>query len=460
MKKSDALAIEYWPLSRVVKKRWTRNAKLHDIGKLCESIERYGFRDPIGYDATLDAFAEGNGRAEALVALKARGPVKGKPWPPRGIQNGSGSEWQVPILVGVDARTKYEAEAYALDHNNLTMSGGDFSALDMARMWDANLNQVLLDLAANDTFSVVMDSDTVDALVAAQAGFGQADAEPQIDKAEELNRKWKVKTGDLWRIGEHRLYCGESQQGLDVMLGNLKPDAVITDPPYGINIVKGISAAIGGAKPFGRVRQRGGRRPKIMGKVGRPGVVEPRLYHPVANDDKPFDPTWLLSLAKVCVLFGANHYASRLPNSPSWIVWDKGVSDQSTFSACELIWSNVGNHIKRYEWRWSGMVRAGERDIEMQDRIHPTQKPVGLFENIIRDYSGDGAIVFDPYLGSGTTMLASARTNRICIAGELDAAYCAVTLQRMADAFPGIEIERIEHGKTKHKARGNGKAAR
>ena len=79
MKKSDILTVEYWPLSRVIKKRWTRNAKLHDIGKLCESIERYGFRDPIGYDATLDAFAEGNGRAEALTALRARGPVKGKP---------------------------------------------------------------------------------------------------------------------------------------------------------------------------------------------------------------------------------------------------------------------------------------------------------------------------------------------------------------------------------------------
>lgn len=79
----------------------------------------------------------------------------------------------------------------------------------------------------------------------------------------------------------------------------------------------------------------------------------------------------------------------------------------------------------------------------MADRIHPTQKPVGLLESIIQDFTDEHAVVIDPYLGSGTTMLAAARTNRICAGGELDAAYCATILERMATAFPGIEIERI-----------------
>lgn len=89
------------------------------------------------------------------------------------------------------------------------------------------------------------------------------------------------------------------------------------------------------------------------------------------------------------------------------------------------------------------MVRAGEREVEMKDRIHPTQKPVGMIENIIRDFTEEGDVIIDPYLGSGTTMLAAARSNRICVGGELDEAYCAVILQRMSDAFPGISIERI-----------------
>jgi len=447
MKKSDTLAVEYWPLSRVIKKRWTRNAKLHDIGKLCESIERYGFRDPIGYDATLDAFAEGNGRAEALIALRARGPVKGKPWPPRGIQNGSGSEWQVPILVGVDARTKYEAEAYALDHNNLTMSGGDFSALDMARMWDDNLNQVLLDLAANDTFSVVMDSDTVDALVAAQAGFGQADAEPQIDRAEELNRKWQVKTGDLWRIGEHRLLCGDSTRREDVerAMGGEKARYGMFDPPYGINVVNGRAAAIGGTKGFGN--------------IGFDGAVKVNRYAPVIGDDKPLDPSALIVFVPDCVLWGANYYADKLPPKKGWIVWDKkGREDwRDNFSDCELAWTPFETVTRIYRHTWMGMVQEGKREA----RIHPTQKLAALYQRIMADLFTDDGLIVDFYCGSGQTLVACQNLIRRCRAIEISPAYCAVILQRMADAFPGIEIERIEHGETKRKARGNkAKAAR
>jgi len=225
--------------------------------------------------------------------------------------------------------------------------------------------------------------------------------------------------------------CGDNQEGLDALLDGAALDIVLTDPPYGIEIVRGLGA-IGGAKPFGRVRQPGGRAAGVMGKVGVPGVVEPRLYHPVYGDDQPFDPDWLMDLAPVLVLFGANHYASRLPDAPGWIVWDKGVSPESTFSACELIWTNKGNHVRRYEWRWSGMIRQGARDIEMKDRIHPTQKPVGLISEILRDFTVPDDRVLDPYLGSGTTMLAAELTGRICYGAEYDDGYVAVTLERMS----------------------------
>ena len=447
MKKSDTLAVEYWPLSRVIKKRWTRNAKLHDIGKLCESIERYGFRDPIGYDATLDAFAEGNGRAEALIALRARGPVKGKPWPPRGIQNGSGSEWQVPILVGVDARTKYEAEAYALDHNNLTMSGGDFSALDMARMWDDNLNQVLLDLAANDTFSVVMDSDTVDALIAAQTGFGQADAEPQIDRAKELNRKWKVKTGDLWRIGEHRLLCGDSTRHEDVerVMGGEKAEACVTDPPYGMDLDTDWT--------------------DVIGIIGRKNKTTGNKYAPIIGDDKPFDPAPIFELwdAKEMFLFGADYYAEKIPNrlAGSWLVWDKRKDSQADAIGAEfeLCWSKVKHKRRMLRHDWFGFLSSSNAS-DAHNRQHPNQKPVTLMSDILGQWTPEGCIISDPFVGSGTTLVACQNFNRRCRAIEISPAYCAVTLQRISDAFPGIEIERIEHGETKRKARGNGKAAR
>jgi hypothetical protein len=283
------------------------------------------------------------------------------------------------------------------------------------------------------------------------------DAEPQIDKAEELNKTWQVKPGDLWQIGEHRLYCGDSTRLQDVttVMGGGNAMLLLTDPPYGINIVKGIGTAIGGAKPFGRVLQAGGRalgghRTHVIkgpifknekGRVGGPGLVQPRLYRPIEGDDKPFDPAFLMDYAPILILFGANHYASRLPDSPCWLVWDKGVSPDSTFSACELAWVNTGNHTRRYEHRWSGMVRAGNRKDELKDRVHPTQKPVGLMMQILTDYTGDP--VLDIFLGSGTTMVACENLNRKCRGIEISPEYCAVILQRMTDSFPGIKIERL-----------------
>jgi len=272
------------------------------------------------------------------------------------------------------------------------------------------------------------------------------DPGPEIDRADELREKWQTERGQIWEVGRHRLMCGDNQEGLDALLDGAALDIVLTDPPYGIEIVRGLGA-IGGAKPFGRVRQPGGRAAGVMGKVGHggkmgpallrgtvggPRVVEPRLYHPVYGDDQPFDPDWLMDLAPVLVLFGANHYASRLPDAPGWIVWDKGISPEANFSACELIWTNKGNHVRRYEWRWSGMIRQGARDIEMKDRIHPTQKPVGLISEILRDFTVPDDRVFDPYLGSGTTMLAAELTGRICYGAEYDDGYVAVTLERMS----------------------------
>ena len=94
-----------------------------------------------------------------------------------------------------------------------------------------------------------------------------------------------------------------------------------------------------------------------------------------------------------------------------------------------------------YRFTWNGLVREGERRLEGKKRFHPTQKPVGLFSSILNDFSGEGDMVLDCYLGSGVTMIACQNTKRIARCLEIDPAYVAVTLQRMADAFPGIEIE-------------------
>ena len=121
IKIKDELALKYIPLSTV--KRWIRNTKRHDIPVIIKSIEKHGFRDPLGFDININngagGIVEGNGRDEALKIMFAQNPKK----PPRGIMN-DGTDWLVPVLFGVDAKSQAAAESYGFDSNNITMMGG------------------------------------------------------------------------------------------------------------------------------------------------------------------------------------------------------------------------------------------------------------------------------------------------------------------------------------------------
>lgn len=123
------LEMRYVNIDEVV--LWARNPKLHDIGAISESIKRYGFRDPSAYDATLGGLVEGNGRAETLKTMRRMGDN-----PPKGILTDDDGNWYMPILFGLDAESQIAAEQYAVDHNNLTLSGGDFTISDFSGFWD------------------------------------------------------------------------------------------------------------------------------------------------------------------------------------------------------------------------------------------------------------------------------------------------------------------------------------
>src|SRR5215813_5310817 len=129
----ERLSTEYWPLEECTNKRWKENAKKHDIQQLARSIQRYGFKDPVGWDRTLNAFAEGNGRVEAVQFLKEQGAE-----PPRGILT-RGTQWLIPVSTGVDAVSVEEAQSYAVDHNNLVLGGGSFLPQDALKLWGDGL---------------------------------------------------------------------------------------------------------------------------------------------------------------------------------------------------------------------------------------------------------------------------------------------------------------------------------
>lgn len=268
------------------------------------------------------------------------------------------------------------------------------------------------------------------------------DGKTDDDEVPPIPKNAKSKIGDLYSLGRHRLLCGDATKKEDIerLMDGKKADMVFTDPPYGINIVRGVGASNGGAKEYGRVRQPGG---KPSGVVGGKGIVKPRLYMPIAGDDKPFDPVFLLSLSQKIILWGANCYSSKLPDSLGWIVWEKGVSPAATFSACELAWTNIYNHIKSFEYRWSGMVRSGNRKDELKDRVHPTQKPVGLFVQIFQNVKAIN--ILDPFLGSGSTLIACEKTNRICYGMEIEPLYIDVIIKRWED-YTGGKAEMINGG--------------
>jgi site-specific DNA-methyltransferase (adenine-specific)/modification methylase len=179
---------------------------------------------------------------------------------------------------------------------------------------------------------------------------------------------------------------------------------LLTDPPYGISY----SPAAGGA----------GWGPKTF--TGKDLV---------RGDDKPFDPAPLLRFPRL-VLFGGNHYADRLPASPSWIVWDKRDGHPSNdFADCELIWTNLGGVARVYRHLWNGAFRASEKGIRRQ---HPTQKPLAILRWLITEYTAEGDLILDPYVGSGTTLRAAKDLARKAIGIEIEERYCEIAANRLA----------------------------
>lgn len=216
---------------------------------------------------------------------------------------------------------------------------------------------------------------------------------------------------DPWKekrvIGDATLYLGDC---LDMLPTLPKVDAVITDPPYGIEFKHGGNDRSGIGK--GRYAT------KFAGVA-------------IHGDDQPFSPAPFLQLGCAVVLWGANHYASTLPDQPSWFVWDKRAASNhaNDFADCELAWTNTGKVARVFRHQWDGMMRASERGIE---RVHPTQKPIALMRWCIEQVGCLG-VVIDPYMGSGTTGVACMNLGRQFIGIEIDPKYYEIACERIAN---------------------------
>ncbi len=183
-------------------------------------------------------------------------------------------------------------------------------------------------------------------------------------------------------------------------------DAVVTDPPYGI----------------GEANRNHESRSKLCaaGGYGRSNW-DNSPPPPVAFDE-------MRRLSTEQVVWGGNHLASWLGSSPSWIVWDKdnGTND---FADCELAWTSHKRAVRKVRWRWNGMLQ--EPGAPRDARQHPTQKPVGLMIWVLEEYTSEGDIILDPYLGVGTTCVAAKKLGRRWIGIEISEEYAAIARRRV-----------------------------
>ena len=259
------------------------------------------------------------------------------------------------------------------------------------------------------------------------------EGEVEEDEAPEAVDDPVVKTGDLWLLGDHRLLCGDCTKVEDVervMCGE-KADMVFTDPPYGMNLDTDYSKM-----PRGK-----------------------NTYKPVHGDNKDFDPKIIFQNfgnAKRFCVWGADWFYNFMPVGFSPIVWDKQpyTCEAGPQGHFELCWVKPKEKRRIIRHLWTGYT-AKERK---EKRVHPTQKPIAVCVDIISN--SENNLVVDPFLGSGTTLIAAEQLNRRCYGLEISPPYCQVILERyrnLTNEEPILEatgkpfsdiLPRIDSGKT------------
>lgn len=247
----------------------------------------------------------------------------------------------------------------------------------------------------------------------------------QIDRAEELREKWQTERGQLWEIGAHRLLCGDSTDAADVarLMGGESVPLCVTDPPYGVNYDpawRNEAAAAG----------------KLAYAASRIGEV--------TNDDRAdWSATW--------ATFPGDVIYSWHPPGATSLVHAKALQDSGFEIRMQIIWAKSnfpigrGDYHVRHEPCWYA-VRKGKAARRNDDRTqttlweinldknveggHSTQKPVECMARPIRNHEFQSA--YDPFLGSGTTMVAAEQLGRRCYGCEIEPKYVAVALERMS----------------------------
>ena len=183
-------------------------------------------------------------------------------------------------------------------------------------------------------------------------------------------------------------------------------DLVLTDPPYGIN-----------ENAF-RVANRG-------------KLAKTKDYGEFHWDKKRIEKVYfdeMFRISKNQIIFGGNYYIDYLYPTKCFLVWDKD-NFTNDFADCELAWTSFKTAARIFKWRWSGMLQENMSNKELRE--HPTQKPLALFDWIVRNYSEPYDLILDPFMGSGVTLEACKLLHRNYIGIEINPDYCKIAEERL-----------------------------
>lgn len=220
------------------------------------------------------------------------------------------------------------------------------------------------------------------------------------------------------QIPDYGFYNMDCEEGMKLFPDNFF-DLAIVDPPYGDKVGKG----------------------GYMHNTSSGGVACRHSYHlALWKQKKPtkkyFDE--LKRVSKNQIIWGGNYFADLLETSQGWIVWDKCVAEGVHYADCELAWTSFDRATRKFVFQWSGMLQGDMKNKE--HKIHPTQKPVKLYEWILTNYTNPGDIILDTHVGSGSSLIACYNTNHKYVGFEIDETYYEMAKKRIKEETAQMNI--------------------
>ena len=401
---SADLKITYCLLADLIP--YVRNSRTHSdaqVAQIAASIREFGWTNPVLVDGDRGIIA-GHGRVLAARKL--------------GID-------RVPCIELANM-TESQRRAYVIADNQLAQNAGwdlDLLKIEVGDLKDAGFDVGLLGL----------DASMLDGLLAPAETEGLTDP----DEAPEAPTDPVSKLGDVWMLGRHRLVCGDCTDlgVVDKALNGVKPHLMVTDPPYGVEY-----------DPKWRAKAGLNKNKSKMGAV--------------LNDDRAdWRDAWALFPGSVAYVWHAGRHASSVQASLEACDFD---------IRCQIIWSKDRFALSRGHYHWQHepcwyAVRAGSTGSWAGDRKqstlwqikaredggvgHGTQKPVECMRRPIENNSSPGQAIYEPFSGSGTTLIAAEMTGRTCHAIELNPAYVDVAIKRWQN-FTGNQATLEADGRT------------